>query len=257
MEILYKNINWIKTKILKYFNEENKENILILHGWWWKSESFKNFAEIIFKKWFNVFIPDLPWFWETKLDKTFDLDEYSIFIEKLIFDLWIEDFILMWHSNWWAISIKLANNKNIKIKKIILYNSAGVRITKKMSFKRKVFKIFSIPFKPFKNFSFFKKLRIVFYKIIWNYDYLNSLKVPFLEETYKNIIGEDLQNIMKNINTETLLIRWEKDTFTPISYWKIIKKNIKNSKMIVLDWEWHSPHLKNVEKLANTFLNNI
>lgn len=257
MEILYKTINWTKTKVLKYFKDENKENILILHGWWGKSDSFINFAKNIFENWYNVFIPDLPWFWETKLDKVFNLDDYSNFVENIVLELWLKNFILMWHSNWWAISIKLVNSWKLDIKKLVLYNSAGVRITKKMNLKRKIFKMLSLVFKPLKNFLFFKKIRILFYKIIWNYDYINSLKVPFLEETYKNIISEDLQNIMKNINIETLLIRWEKDDFTPISYWKIINKNIKNSKMIVLNWEWHSPHLKNVEYLTNTFLKNI
>lgn len=256
MEKTYLEIEWIKTKVLKFFSKENNKNILILHWWWWKSESWINFSNQISKKWFNVFVPDLPWFWETTLPKVFNLDDYRDFIKNLIIELDLKDFYLMWHSNWWAISMKLSLISDLKIKKLILNNSAWIRNEPKVNFKRKVLKLISLIFKPLKSFSFFKHLRIIFYKIIWNYDYVNSLKIPFLEETYKNIISEDLQNIMENISTETLLIRWENDKFTPISYWKKINSLIKYSKMIIIPWEWHSIHLKNPEILALELLKN-
>jgi pimeloyl-ACP methyl ester carboxylesterase len=257
MEKIYKEINWIQTKILKFYDKKNKENILILHGWWGKSDSWINFSKILFENWYNVFVPDLPGFWDTFLNKVFSLDDYALFIEDLVSFLELKDFILFWHSNWWAISIKVASREKISIKKLVLNNSAWVRVTLKMTLKRKFFKVLWLFFKPFKDFILFQKLRLLFYKVIWNYDYLNSLRKPFLEETYKNVISEDLQDIMKNISLRTLLIWWELDKFTPISYWNIINENIKKSKLVVIEWEWHSIHLKNALKLSDVFLENV
>lgn len=257
MEEIYENILDTKAKILKFEKKENNKNLLILHWWWWNSNSWLEFANIIVEKWYNVYVPDLPWFWETKLKNIYTLDNYAFFVEEIVKKLSLNDFILMWHSNWWAISIKLLNRWNLKIQKLVLNNSAWVRITKKMTFKRKAFKLLSNIFKPLKNIPWFQMLTILFYKILRNHDYINSLKVPFLTETYKNMIWEDLQDIMKNINVETLLLRWEKDHLTPLEYWKIINKNIKNSKMIVIEGEWHSIQLKNVWKLMKAFLDNV
>ena len=65
-----------------FINSENSETIVILHGWWGSSQSWLTAWELLFENWFNVIIPDLPWFWKTKLKKEFDLDEYAIVIEE-------------------------------------------------------------------------------------------------------------------------------------------------------------------------------
>lgn len=235
----------------------NLENILILHWWWWSSSSWLEYWEILSKNWFNVIIPDLPGFGKTKLTKVFNLEEYAIVIEEFCKEIWLNDFILMWHSNWGSISILLENRWNISIKKLVLNNSAGIRNDKKRNLKRKILNYISNNFDFFKNLKVFKKTRKLFYKIIWNQDYINAEKTPFLKETYQNIIKTDLQNQIKNIKKDTLLIRWEKDTYTPLSDAYFMRNNIKKSKLCILDNETHWIHLKNPKRLIETFLNNI
>ncbi len=240
-----------------FINPENTETIVILHGWWWSSQSWLIAWELLFQNWFNVIIPDLPGFWKTKLNKVFDLDEYAIVIEEFIKKLWLNNIILWWHSNWWAIAIKIAIRWKINISRLVLNNSAWIRNDKKRSFKRKILWKIINNFKFLKKIFIFKKIRILFYKIIWGQDYLNAEKNPNLKQTYLNMISSDLQNEIKNINNYTLLIWWENDTYTPISDWNFMRNNIKNSKIIVLENEKHWIHLSNPEKLINTFLNNI
>jgi pimeloyl-ACP methyl ester carboxylesterase len=108
-----------------------------------------------------------------------------------------------------------------------------------------------------KKIFIFKKIRILFYKIIWWHDYLNAEKSPFLKQTYLNMISSDLSEKIKKIQKDTLIIWWELDTYTPLSDWTFMRNNIKNSKMSVLDWETHWIHLKNPDRLVETFLNNI
>ena len=61
----------------------------------------------------------------------------------------------------------------------------------------------------------------------------------------------------KKIQTHTLLIWWEKDTYTPLNDWMKMKKLIKNSKFIMLENKKHWIHLKSPKILADTFLKNI
>lgn len=246
-------------------NNKNKDYILIIHGWWWSSESWIKVSNLLFENWYNVIVPDLPWFWKTKLKKVFNLDDYAEFLEDFVSYLWVKDIFLWWHSNWWAISIKLALRWKLKIKKLILNNSAWIRNDKKRSFKRVILNTFSefiksiIRFFPksFKNNIKSSKLRIVFYKIIWWWDYLNSEKNTFLKETYLNMISSDLSKDLSNIKQDCLLIWWKKDTYTPLSDWKKMHKDIINSNIIILDNEKHWIHLNSPLKLVNTFLENI
>jgi len=123
--------------------------------------------------------------------------------------------------------------------------------------KRKILNFVIKYFSFLKKIFIFKKIRILFYKIIWGQDYLNAEKNPFLKKTYLNMIKSDLQEEIPKIKVNTLLIWWENDTYTPLSDWYFMRKNIKNSKMIVLENEKHWIHIHNPELLVKTFLQNI
>jgi len=241
----------------EYTHEENTETILILHWWWWSSASWLTMWEYLLQNWFNVIIPDLPWFWKTKLEKVFDLEEYAIVIEEFIKELWLKNIILWGHSNWWAISIKIANRNKVDISRIILNNSAWIRNDNKRSLKRKILNNIIKPLKFIKKLPGTSKLRELFYRAIWWQDYLKAEQNPFLKETYLNMIKSDLTDEIEKISQNTLLIRWRNDTYTPISDAMKIRKLIKNSKLVIIEDEKHGIHIKSPEKLLNTFLNNI
>lgn len=244
----------LEIKYKDYTDNSNTETVVILHWWWWSSNSWIDFSEILSQNWYNVIVPDLPWFWETKLNYVFDLDEYAKVITNFLKELNLDNFILWWHSNWWAIAIKIANSNIFNIKRLVLNNSAWIRNDKKRNLKRK---ILSNLVKPLKFLSSFKKLRNIFYRAIWSHDYLDSEKVPFLKETYQNIVSSDLRDEIKDIDLNTLLIWWELDNYTPVSDAYYMRNNIKKSKLVILDWETHWIHIKNPSRLTDTFINNI
>ena len=240
-----------------FIDVENKETIVILHWWGWSSQSWLTVWDLLSKNGFNTIIPDLPGFWKTKLEKVFDLDEYVLVIEEFIKELWLKKIILWWHSNWWAISIKIAEREKIDISRLILNNSAWIRNDKRRWLKRKIINLIIKPFKFLKNAPWYTKIRELFYRIIWWQDYLEAEKNSFLKKTYVNMIKSDLKDIIPNINLNTLLIWWKNDTYTPLSDWIYMRKTIKNSKMIILDNEKHWIHLTSPKKLVDTFLKNI
>ncbi len=262
-EITLKKTN-IEIHYEDWIDSKNENTIVILHGWGWSSQSWLWVWELLFNSWFNVIVPDLPGFGKTKLDKVFDLDEYASVIEEFIKELWLKNIILWWHSNGWAISIKIANRWKVNISRLILNNSAWIRNDTKRSLKRKILNNFTkiikkiIPSPGRGGLGRgFQKIRKIFYKAIWSHDYLEAEKNPNLKQTYQNMISSDLTDEIKKIKLDTLLIWWEKDTYTPLSDWNIMRNSIKNAKMIVLENEKHWIHIQNPELLVKTFLQNI
>ncbi len=244
------NIDWINIKYETYWNNKNK-TILILH---WRNGSSKSWTKIgnILSNNFYIIIPNIPCASSIieNCNRNYTLDDYASLINKLINKLKLKDIILLWHSNWWAIATKLITSYNNNIKTLILNNSAGIRNTTKKQLKKKLLYILSKIFKIFFLLPWTKKIKKLFYKIIWAHDYLNAQENMYKKQTFLNMIKEDLKNIFPKIKIKTFLIRWEKDTYTPLSDWILINKLIKNSKLIVINDAKHWIHLQNPEKLA-------
>lgn len=248
-----------------YESTKNVVDILIIHWWWGKSDSWTDVADILFEKWYNVIVPDLPWFWKTEITKVYTLNDYAQTLEEFCKKLKLEQCVVWGHSNGGAISITMAQRKKIHIERLVLNNSAGIRRDEKRNVKRKILhSLTQIIKKIIPNINknswkkgLFSKIRNLFYRIIWWQDYLEAEKNPFLKQTYLHMIGSDLQENIKNIELDTLLIRGEKDTYTPVSDAHIMRKTITNSKLIVLENETHGIHLKNPELLVQTFIDNI
>lgn len=237
----------------KTFWDKSKQAFLILHGWWGSSNSWIEVWKLLWE-YFFVVVPDLPWFWQTELDKVYTLEDYAEFTKKFIEKLGLDDIILLWHSNGWAISICLSSK--IKIKKLILNNASWIRKKVKNSLKRKIFWIFIKPFKFIKNLPWAEKLRNIFYKLIGSHDYLEAEKNPYKKQTFLNMINTDLQDKIKNIKQETLLIRWRYDTYTPLEDGKKMQNLIKNSKLEIIE-STHGIHLKKPKELVMSILNYL
>ncbi len=254
-------IDWINLFYKEFGSKNTNSTIIILHWWWWNSNSWIDVWDLLASSWNRVIIPDLPWFWNTNLTSVFSLEKYSKLIIKLAKKLKLSNIVLIGHSNWWAISIKISTSSELKIKKLILNNSAWIRNNSLRTIKRKLLLNFSKLWKKvlkltkLENNSFYKKFRINFYKLIGSVDYVNSEKSIYLNETYKNIISSDLRNTLWDIKIKTYLIWWSKDSYTPLSDWYIFNKLIKDSKLIILKKQKHWIHIFNPKLLAENILN--
>jgi len=230
------------------------DNIIILHGWGGSSRSWDNIANKFMQDGYKVFVPDLPWFGKTKINKVFTVDGYSELIEDFIKYLNIDNIILLWHSNGGRIAINIAKRWNIHIKKLILNNAACIKHT--LTYKQKASKILSKLLKIFSFVPGYNFIRKYFYKLIWWHDYLN-LDNKFIKKTFLNMINSDLKQSAKNIKVNTLLVWWKNDTYTPLKDWQILNKLIKNSKLKILENERHWIHLQNPDRLYKTIINRL
>ncbi len=94
--------------------------------------------------------------------------------------------------------------------------------------------IFSIP--GLTNIA--DKVRGWFYYIIGARDFYRAQ--GSMRQTFKNIVGEKLEENMKRIHIPTLLIWGEEDVIVPVRIAKKMKETILNSKLVVIPQGRHS-----------------
>ena len=104
--------------------------VLFLHGWGSRFEPFRPFLDRIAEHGYRVCAPDLPGFGQSdEPPAAWDVDGYADFALDFLAGLNIKSAVLIGHSFGGRIIIKLAARENlpIKIPKIILIDSAGIR----------------------------------------------------------------------------------------------------------------------------------
>lgn len=228
------------------------EPLLILHGWGGSSDSWIKVQRILAENGFKVICPDLPGFGKSEtLPEPWTIKDYSDFILDLFGKFNLQRVFLLGHSFGGRIAIKFTALYPLKIKKLILVSSAGIKYEKTfwyffISVIAKIGSKFS--FLPF--YSFFRK---IFYKyILRKTDYLEAKGV--LKETFKKIIEEDLRIYLPQIIVPTLIIWGKEDKFTPLSDAYLMKEKIKNSKLEILEKIGHTPHLENPQLLSKKII---
>lgn len=241
-------------KISIYYEKygTGKEQILILPGWGNTRNTFSNIINNL-KNNFTVYIIDYPGFGNSPvLNKELNIYDYAFLINSFIKKLNINNPIIIAHSFGGRITAILEGYYQIKLKKIILIDVAGIKRRKKMKqlLREKIYKIlkkctYLLP--KIKQEEYRQKLLLHFAST----DYKSIPKS--MQKTFQNIIKEDLRKYYKNINTETLIIWGENDTDTPLKDGVLIKKLIKNSEIIVYKNSDHFAYL-NYPDLTNKII---
>lgn len=225
-------INKINLYYEKYGNKE--KNIIILPGW---GETRKTFKDLInqLKEHYTIYIIDYPGFGNTNFpNKDLTIYDYANIIKIFIEKNNIKEPNIIAHSFGARITIILEALLKVKINKIIIINGAGIKSKKtiKQSIYKALKKLTNILPKKLKEKAQEKLL-----KIFSSEDY--KALPQNMKKTFSNIVKEDLTYLLKDINTETLLIWGEKDTSTPLKDGIKMNKLIKNSGLIIIKNETH------------------
>jgi len=155
-------------------------------------------------------------------------------------------------------NISAATKELYNPKKIILIDTAG--ITKKYSFKR-LFKIYKYKIHKkliltFNSYEKAKRKLDLLRRKTASSDYKNASGI--LRDTLIKITNENYKKYLKEIKVDTLLIWGLDDTETPINDAYIMEKEIKNSKLKIIENCGHFPLLTNYNETLEmiiTFLN--
>ncbi len=225
------------------------KEILALHGWAVSTEKWESISKELSKKGIKLNLPNIPVLTE-KADKAWDLNNYVSWLKKQI---GTKKVVLLGHSNGGRIALAFAQKYPENLKKIILIDSAGIYHNElPLKIKRFIFKgLASVG----KKITTSESLRKYLYKLTGESDYKKANHIQ--RQTMVNLISEDLQPMLGNIKTPTLIIWGENDKATPLSDGKLMQKLIKGAKLKVINGAKHSPHFthpKEVAEIINEYL---
>ena len=215
------------------FNIMNpQKTIIFLHGWANSSEVFMPLSYYL-KNDFFIYAPDLPGFGKCPIEKPMTLKDYADFVYKFIKDNQLEKPIIIGHSFGGAIAAKLAILHPEIISKLILVGASVIReFIFKIKFTEKSAKIIKkiIPkkFHPF----------ILKFLGLDNSDYAR-IENPYLKETFKIVIKENLAPELPLIKTPTLIVWGKNDIETPLKEGEKIAKLIPNAKLEIIEDAGH------------------
>ena len=236
---MYIKINNLNLYYEKYGNK--KQNIIILPGWGNNRITF-NYLINDLKNYFTIYIIDYPGFGNSTINKDLTIFDYTDIVYQFIKLLEIDNPILIGHSFGGRIISILTTNYNIKIKKLLLIDVAGLKeYNIKIFIKKKIYKLLKKIINLLPNKYKNKYLNKLFNKFSSN-DY--KLLPNNLYITFQNVIKVDLKNYYKNIKLETLILWGEQDNITPLKMGKKINKLIKNSTLIPITNTKHFPYLE-------------
>ena len=234
---------------------KNGKTIIILHGWGRAKNARifyqKTIAEFE-KNGYSVYAPDMPGFGEAAIPtKPLTLQDYSEFIRTFIKKNNIVSPVLIGHSFGGRVVIKYVTTGNADVPAIILCGTPGyspVKKTKWIVFVgiSKIGKlIFSLPGLS----KAADKVRGWLYYAAGARDFYRAEGA--MRETFKNIIREELKDMMKKIHIPTLLIWGAEDIIVPVGVAERMKKTIPNSKLTIFPHGKHSLIIDDPKNFAN------
>ncbi len=198
-----------------------------MHGYLSNSKSF-SYQIGYFEKDFNVHAIDLKGFGEnTDMRYPYSLDDYIKEVKDYINKKGLKKPHVIAHSFGGRIVLKSAFLDPTLFDKIVLTGSAGLKPKRSVRYyvKKSAFKVLKI---------FIKKDKL---KGFYSSDYL-ALS-PMMRESFKKIVSEHLDYTLQGITNQTLIINGQCDTETPVYTAKKLNRNIKNSKLILLNNAGH------------------
>ena len=237
--------------------EENKKEIVILHGWGANIESFAPVTKELSKK-FKIYILDMPGFGLSDEPKEgFFVEDYAKVILEFIDKLNIKNPVLIGHSFGGRVIIKMVGKLGYKPDKIILIDSAGIKPKRSINY---YFKVYSYKFaKKVINTIYSKKRANEIIENIRNKRGSSDYKMASenMKKTFINVVNEDLKDLLPNIGVPTLIFWGEKDLDTPLNDAKILEKLIKDSGLVVFKGAGHYSYLEHLYEFLKITINFV
>ncbi|CAN5400248.1 lipase EstV [soil metagenome] len=223
------------------------KQVLLLHGWADKSASWQAFANELARH-YEVIVPDLPGFGGTQTPTdTWDLNSYAGFVAKLVKKLGLSPYCIIGHSNGGGIAIRGLASGELTAQKLVVLAGAGIRTgrpAQKTALKlaAKTGKMLAKPLPT----RLQRKLRSKLYQRVGS----DMLVAEHMQETFKKVVTDDVQNDARHLATTTLLVYGQQDTETPVQHGMLFHELIEGSTLEVIPEVGHFLHLENQERVV-------
>lgn len=214
--------------------------VLILHGWGDSSAGWQAFVKELVDT-FEIILVDLPGFGATQSPKeTWGLGDYANFVGMFLKKIRVQPYAIIGHSNGGSIAIRGLAKKAFTADKLVLLDSAGIRteyVGRKKAI-RLITKTGKLLTRPLPS-SVRKKIRKKVYDTVGS----DMLVVERLQETFKLVVTDDVQQDAATLKLPTFLIYGEDDLSTPVQYGRMFHHLIAGSKLEVIPGAGHFAHL--------------
>lgn len=219
------------------------EIVVLMHGWGGQVTSWKPVFDYL-SKGYKVYAFDFPGFGRSDPPaKAWGTEEYGKYVMKFFESVNIEKANIIAHSFGGRIAIWLAANFPEMVEKLVLIDSAGIKPKRTLKYHIKVTiaktgkRIFSLPI--FGKYG--ERLLNNLYHLVGSKDYQQQTGV--MRSTLVRIVNEDLRGFLPKIVAPTLLIWGENDKDVPVSYAKIMEKEINDAGLVILKDAGHFSYL--------------
>lgn len=242
-------MNVIVNNLLVHYTRQGEGRpVLLLHGWGDHLQTFEKIASQLSDT-YEIISLDLAGFGKSQAPgNAWGLEDYSRFVHLFLKKINIQPHVIIGHSNGGAIAIYGIACQELTADKLVLLASAGVRLPAK---GRKL--ALGIVARSGKMVTTFlpndvrKSLRQKLYKSVGS----DLLVAPGMEQTFKRIVNQDIQQDATKLTLPTLIINGDSDTATPLSFAKILHGRIKHSELVVLPDAGHFIHQTNSDDVVS------
>lgn len=213
--------------------------VLLLHGWGAEAASFQPVFQWLAQS-HKVYALDLPGFGKSQMPPTaWATSEYAQFVTAFLTKFRIPKAHLIGHSFGGRISIILAAEHPERVDKLILVDSAGIkpRRTAKYYFRVGIAKTGKLLRRCGKYGNY---LANAVAQRTGSKDYQEA---GDMRATLVKVVNQDLRPLLPRIAAAALLIWGENDQDTPVSFGKIMEKEIPDAGLVILKEAGHFSYL--------------
>lgn len=221
--------------------------LCMLHGWMHDHRSFDSLAERLSDS-FRIVRLDLPGFGKSEMPKeAWGVGEYADFLSSFLSKLNIKPHTLIGHSFGGRVLIKAVATKRIHSERMVLIASAGV--TSRSSSRIRAYRVLAkfarlvMQVVPHGWAVFIRKS---LYRSIGS-EYADAGP---LRQTFARVVGEDLTQDARAIQTPTLLVWGSNDVATPLTDGRRLAEVISGSKLFVIHGATHMVHQEHPDAVA-------
>ena len=232
-----------------------KPSIVILHGWGLSGGKYQDLSRLLSEKEYNVFAPDLPGFGrEPAPSRAYHLADYAEFIHQFLKNHKIVHPVFIGHSFGGRVSLKFEAMYPGIVRAYILTGTPGFTPVprSKLALFIAVAKVgnwfFQLPvLRGAQNF-----VRKWYYYAVGAREFYRANGV--MRQVFKNIVGEKLDGLMKNIQAPCLLVWGALDRITPVWIAERMQKEIHGSKLVIIPGTDHGVSFREPGKFTEAIL---
>lgn len=224
--------------------------VVLLHGWADSSSTFAALQKDLCSK-YDVIALDLPGFGKTEIPKeVWTLSTYTHFVQHFLAKLGVQQVhAFVGHSNGASLAIQGLADGTLSCERLVIMAGAGIRGVQQgrltvLKLLTKAGKFVTLPLPQ----RIRKRLRASLYEKAGS----DMLVAPHMQETFKNIVSEDVQADAAQIAIPVLLLYGENDADTPVWFGQQYHELMIDSTLEVLPGAGHFVHVDRTEEVQRS-----